>query len=69
MSQREKRHSEEIARRHHKVHSASFTKVEILSQTPIVEQKNFFYKPTPPPETVVVHSKPKKSKDACCWGW
>lgn len=40
MSQREKRHSEEIARRHHKVHSTSYTKVEILSQTPIVEQKS-----------------------------
>ncbi|KAI7897619.1 uncharacterized protein BX663DRAFT_527704 [Cokeromyces recurvatus] len=29
---------------------------------------HFYYQPTPPPETVIVHSVPKKSKDACCWG-
>lgn len=28
-----------------------------------------YYQPTPPPETVVVHSIPKKTNDACCWGW
>lgn len=28
----------------------------------------FYYYPTPAPETVVIHSIPKKSKDACCWG-
>ncbi|KAI8077318.1 uncharacterized protein B0P05DRAFT_544575 [Gilbertella persicaria] len=28
-----------------------------------------FYHPTPAPETVVVHSVPKKTNDACCWGW
>ncbi|KAI8979751.1 hypothetical protein BDF20DRAFT_913266 [Mycotypha africana] len=28
-----------------------------------------YYQPTPPPETVVVHSVPEKTNDACCWGW
>ena len=28
-----------------------------------------YYQPTPPPQTVVVHSIPKKTNDACCWGW
>lgn len=29
-----------------------------------------YYHPTPPPDTVfVIHKKPEKSKDACCWGW
>ncbi|CAO3702762.1 unnamed protein product [Rhizopus stolonifer] len=28
-----------------------------------------YYRPTPPPDSVlVVHEKPEKSKDACCWG-
>lgn len=28
-----------------------------------------YYYPTPAPETVVVHTVPKKTNDACCWGW
>lgn len=28
-----------------------------------------FYHPTPAPETVTVHTVPKKTNDACCWGW
>ncbi|CAO3592572.1 unnamed protein product [Absidia cylindrospora] len=27
-----------------------------------------FYQPTPPPQTVIVHDTPSRSKDACCWG-
>ncbi|KAI8641082.1 hypothetical protein BD408DRAFT_346766 [Parasitella parasitica] len=27
-----------------------------------------FYQPTPPPQTVIVHRQPTRSKDACCWG-
>lgn len=28
-----------------------------------------YYYPTPAPQTVIVHQKPTRSKDACCWGW
>ncbi|KAI8336491.1 hypothetical protein BD560DRAFT_440365 [Blakeslea trispora] len=31
-------------------------------------KKTHFYHPTPAPDTVVVHSVPKKTDDACCWG-
>ncbi|KAI9477903.1 MAG: hypothetical protein EXX96DRAFT_568643 [Benjaminiella poitrasii] len=40
-----------------------------LNPTTTTEQQYpHFYQLTPAPETVVVHSVPKKSKDACCWG-
>ncbi|KAI8882941.1 hypothetical protein K501DRAFT_323715 [Backusella circina FSU 941] len=29
---------------------------------------NSFYQPTPPPQTVIIHRQPTRSKDACCWG-
>lgn len=32
-------------------------------------QMNQFYHPTPPPQTVIIHRQPTRSKDACCWGW
>ncbi|KAI9303627.1 hypothetical protein BJ944DRAFT_268085 [Cunninghamella echinulata] len=28
----------------------------------------YFYEPTPPPQSVIVHDTPSRSKDACCWG-
>ncbi|CAO3699816.1 unnamed protein product [Rhizopus stolonifer] len=26
------------------------------------------YCPTPPPQTIIVHKHPSKSKASCCWG-
>ncbi|KAI9018055.1 hypothetical protein CLU79DRAFT_761480 [Phycomyces nitens] len=28
----------------------------------------YYYQPTPPPQSVLVHSRPKKGNDACCLG-
>ncbi|KAG2200362.1 hypothetical protein INT47_002276 [Mucor saturninus] len=60
MSTSEKR-PKDISNRHL---SASFTR-QVSEPKPVA---GYFYKPTPPPETVVVHSVPKKTNDACCWG-
>ncbi|KAG1464028.1 hypothetical protein G6F56_005161 [Rhizopus delemar] len=40
-----------------------------LQETPKVIDANSFYYPTPPPQTVVIHKTPTRSKDSCCWGW
>ncbi|KAG2190673.1 hypothetical protein INT46_008263 [Mucor plumbeus] len=57
--------------RQRQVQSASFTK-GVLEQPHFVQNLSQsqaqFYQPTPPPETVIVHSVPKKTNDACCWG-
>ncbi|KAL9553694.1 hypothetical protein MBANPS3_003171 [Mucor bainieri] len=60
--------------RQRQVQSASFTK-GVLEQPrfihdgpPLSTSQAQFYQPTPAPETVVVHSVPKKTNDACCWG-
>ncbi|KAI8994600.1 hypothetical protein BDB01DRAFT_199402 [Pilobolus umbonatus] len=42
---------------------------EAGSQLKNTSTEAHYYHPTPAPETVVIQSKPKKSKDACCWGW
>ncbi|OBZ82903.1 hypothetical protein A0J61_09045 [Choanephora cucurbitarum] len=45
-----------LSDQHHVLDATSFSK------------KAQFYHPTPAPDTVVVHSVPKKTDDACCWG-
>ncbi|KAI7886364.1 uncharacterized protein EV154DRAFT_17339 [Mucor mucedo] len=68
MSTSEKR-PKDISNRHL---SASFTRQVSEPKHKIPKSSlavaGYFYKPTPPPETVVVHSVPKKTNDACCWG-
>lgn len=34
-----------------------------------LQQDQFYYHPTPPPQTVIIYRQPTRSKDACCWGW
>ncbi|GAN11241.1 hypothetical protein MAM1_0513c10800 [Mucor ambiguus] len=59
--------------RQRQVQSASFTKGVLeqplfIHDDPLSTSQAQFYQPTPAPETVVVHSVPKKTNDACCWG-
>ncbi|KAI8391238.1 uncharacterized protein BYT42DRAFT_641749 [Radiomyces spectabilis] len=41
---------------------------DTMSASSPYNQNAFYYQPTPPPQTVVVHQTPSRSKDACCWG-
>ncbi|CAO3640151.1 unnamed protein product [Mucor hiemalis] len=66
MSQREKSNSEEIARPHPL--KDSLLLLPLPARAKREPQAPHYYQPTPPPETVVVHSIPKKTNDACCWG-
>ncbi|KAL7321686.1 hypothetical protein PS15m_001431 [Mucor circinelloides] len=59
--------------RQRQVQSASFTKgvleqPRFVHDNPLTTSQAQFYQPTPAPETVIVHSVPKKTNDACCWG-
>jgi hypothetical protein len=34
-----------------------------------MQPNQYYYHPTPPPQTVIIYRQPTRSKDACCWGW
>ncbi|KAI8645282.1 hypothetical protein BD408DRAFT_412094 [Parasitella parasitica] len=54
--------------RQRQIQSVSFTKGVLVETNFANDPPAQFYQPTPAPETVIVHSVPKKTNDACCWG-